>query len=1651
MHFGSLSITRQWGPRVSPLLSSSSSSTLPPNLSVCLGGVAITGCRRRRPSVAADAAVEWDAPRTPHGRHGLVRRLNHPLFRVGNSVEMAGSGSRMKKSCDCCQTYLGHLGGKMNCFLRRMTADSRRSMILPDKFANHFGGNISGTIKLQAPNCILYVVEVTVCMNKTVLKCGWEAFVAAHRIEENDYLFFSHLGNSRFEVLILDSDGCEKVFSCTGIKNNCSMKEKSVDAVSISSSSCDDTVQSSESEGFARYQKGSFSRKDSPSEHESVDSGDLQTSQEPYTLSRFSYLSDVQKERVDALIQKIQPKITVFVAIMRKSNVQLPAPLLVIASRYAALHFPHESRNVTLQRPCKSKKWHPTFYKRNEKSINILRGYWSYFVQDNRVQENDICVFVPTKDAGNFIFTVHLLRAAATYSMGGTGVDRIGSSVGITHAMKSSSDIIVKEEPIEADDVSLENSRNGVSEDSEDSKGPADPFYIVPCKSRLSSLQKKIVKDKVRSIQSKVPLYVALMKKTNVELTGRRCQLEFGARYAAVVHLPDRRQTVLLERSGKIWATVMHVKNGRSTRRFLINGWSRFVRDNRLRVGDICLFELKTHETKKLTMAVHAISSSNQFEMAGSGSRMKKSCDCCQRYLEHLDGKMNCFLRRMTANSRRSMIMPDSFVNHFGGNISGTIKLESPNGILYVVEFTEFMNKTVLKCGWEAFVDAHHIEENDSLLFRHIENSRFKVLILGSDDCEKVFSCAGIKNNCSIEEKSADPVSISSSSCDDINTAQSSESEGSARYQKGNFSHRRKISKLASSSSSYGDSGEDSPSEHDNVRSGDLQTSQEPYVLSRFHHLSESQKERVDELIKEIQPEITVFVAVMRKFNVQLPTPFLVISSAYAAVHFPHESRSVTLRRPYKSKKWHPKFYKRKDGSMNILRGYWSDFVKENRLLEQDLCVFVPTKDASNFAFTVYVLRAAATYSRGGTGVDRIGSSVRTIHVKSASDVIIREEPIEADDVSLENSRNGVSDESVESEDTEGPADPPCIVPSASKSRLSSLQKNIVNEKVKSIQSKVPIYVAVMNKTNIGLSSCRSQLEFGAQYAAAVHLPDRRQTVLLERSGKRWATVMHVNNARSTRRFLINGWSRFVRDNRLRVGDICLFELKTRERKKLTMAVHTISSKQSLAPVAKNTWNIWGGKMSYFLRQMTADSMRSMILPSRYVNHFGGKFPGTIKLESPNGILYVVEVIEYMNKTVLQCGWEAFVDAHRIKQNNSLLFRHIENSRFEVLILDTDDCEKVFSCAGIKNSSCAHDKAVDPADISGSSRDDTEQSSRSERSTRCKMDIFNDHKNNVNWTEVSSSSEELAQKERVVAHIKDIQPQITVFVAVMKKCNLQSPAPYLVISSRYASVHFPRESATITLQMPSKRKKWHPKFYKRKDKTDHMLRGQWKNFVHDNCLQEEDICLFAPTKGGRNFTFTVHLLRAAATHSTGGTDICKIGSNHNGMNANMASQVHLKEEPDDGENVSSESDKHGVSHESQESKDSASPSEPPYILSRARHQLSQWQKKKVEAKVRAIQSKFPIYVAIIGRISGGDGYGRICQLELGSRYAAAHLPDTNHQTVVLQCKGMIWQIKYDGWRKFVHDNRLHVGDFCLFELKEKKLTMEVHIIFNLRR
>ena len=105
--------------------------------------------------------------------------LNHHfLLELLCQVHMAGQASQVKRYCDCYKRYAGHLDRKMRCFRGRMTANFRHGMVIPNKFIDHFGGNISRTIELESRNCSMHTVEVSKLMNEMVLRRhGWEAFV----------------------------------------------------------------------------------------------------------------------------------------------------------------------------------------------------------------------------------------------------------------------------------------------------------------------------------------------------------------------------------------------------------------------------------------------------------------------------------------------------------------------------------------------------------------------------------------------------------------------------------------------------------------------------------------------------------------------------------------------------------------------------------------------------------------------------------------------------------------------------------------------------------------------------------------------------------------------------------------------------------------------------------------------------------------------------------------------------------------------------------------------------------------------------------------------------------------------------------------------------------------------------------------------------------------------------------------------------------------------------------------------------------------------------------------------------------------------------------------------------------------------------------
>ncbi|CAD6213652.1 unnamed protein product [Miscanthus lutarioriparius] len=411
-----------------------------------------------------------------------------------------------------------------------------------------------------------------------------------------------------------------------------------------------------------------------------------------------------------------------------------------------------------------------------------------------------------------------------------------------------------------------------------------------------------------------------------------------------------------------------------------------------------------------------------------------------------------------------------------------------------------------------------------------------------NDGCEELFSCPGIKNISSVRERSVDSINISSSSHDTIEASESS--ERFRECQKASSCRRRKTVKMAMASSSSEESGEDTVSENESLE----------YVLACRSYLSKAQKKRVMKLIQEIQPEFTIFISIMRRNNVQPPGPFLGITKEYAIAHFPDKTTNVTLETPGKSKKWHPKFYKRDESRKNMLMGRWLDFVRDNHVQEGDICLLLPTKDEIRYTFMIYVLHET-THSGGGAGFQRIGPCPGSSSAKMALEIHTEEEPTAGEHVSSESDMQEISHEPLESGDSDDPFEPPYFVPC--RNPLSRSQKRILEERVRAIRSEVPICVAVMKNNNIGVAQ-RWMLELCSRFAS-VYLPTMGQTILLQCEGKTWEAKMMFHNGR--RWFLNGGWPNFARGNDLRVGDMCLFELKTKESK-LTMAVHIIRKEQ---------------------------------------------------------------------------------------------------------------------------------------------------------------------------------------------------------------------------------------------------------------------------------------------------------------------------------------------------------------------------------------------------------------------------------------------------------------------------------------------------------
>uniref|UniRef100_A0ACD5XFX8 Uncharacterized protein n=1 Tax=Avena sativa TaxID=4498 RepID=A0ACD5XFX8_AVESA len=490
-----------------------------------------------------------------------------------------------------------------------------------------------------------------------------------------------------------------------------------------------------------------------------------------------------------------------------------------------------------------------------------------------------------------------------------------------------------------------------------------------------------------------------------------------------------------------------------------------------------------------------------------------------------------------------------------------------------------------------------------------------------------------------------------------------------------------------------------------------------------------------------------------------------------------------------------------------------------------------------------------------------------------------------------------------------------------------------------------------------------------------------------------------------------------------------------------------------------------------FIRQINGNFMHSMVIPEWFVKYFGGKIPKTVKLEVANGNIYDVGVTESMNRTILKSGWAAFVDANKIEDNYSLMFRYLGNTRFKVTIFDSNDKEIALCCVGMKTASAV--KTLDYHNVanSSSSHDATTKSSASKASDSdgCPNESSSCYCKLANRAAVSYTSEDcsednpstdesmelddqmlskdyilsgrcgltVAHEAKIQALVAEIQPKIPVLVALMKKTNVE-PKTDLVIRKDYALVYFPGESQTITLRVPTKSNNWQCNLRVHPDGRCNLRLG---NFVHDNCVKEGDICLFQPMKNvkQRRFTMTVHLLhKENIDHPRGGrTDI---SLNHGRTSTKMAC---VKEEPptDDEEISFSDHEEHGASESSEGNSVESDDCQvlPDDIVLSGRCYLTEEQEAKIQALVSKIRPETPVLVVMMKK-TNVKHYGN---LVIRKDYALKYFPceDTNI-TLQVPMKNNTWKCKFqirpsgvsDAGRrnlyldKFVCDNHVREGD-----------------------
>ncbi|KAF7106480.1 hypothetical protein CFC21_107206 [Triticum aestivum] len=516
----------------------------------------------------------------------------------------------MCTSCESCKRrdeyFYRNLDDEKKYFLVLMIGDFRDEMIIPEELVQRFKREILGEIKLETRNGDNHAIVVAKIQEKRIFTVGWRQFVANYDLQIGDLLMFRYKGNSQFNVIIFDKLGREKASSVVLDPFIPRVQDRGNEAHEIGSSEkmdvqcgrCNNWLEyhyadlDNENKYFLMLMMGDF-------QYEMIIpegilerfKGEFPREIKLETQNRRSYKIGVAENKLDTCYNQKLVFSVGWGEFIETFGLQTDDMIVLIYngnSQFSVIIFDKHGCEKALSVIVDPVP--PPVQERRPYGTDIVKS--SHFHSQPMQRQpfivvNGLPVESPPTE-GQWRAQLEMDKSCQG-SMAAINTPPSESS-GLRGSLSSEHGHGVRDVPVSSNIVKRK------AKLSSSQKEQLRDGYITAHKTKLTSTQKDVVKQKVQSIESKTLIFVAVMYKCNVESP---FFLTFPNYYAQKYLGEEARMH--LELLGVKWQ--VRFPDNRGDKK-LKHGWRKFAQGNNLKMGDICLFELLSNQS---TMVVYVI------------------------------------------------------------------------------------------------------------------------------------------------------------------------------------------------------------------------------------------------------------------------------------------------------------------------------------------------------------------------------------------------------------------------------------------------------------------------------------------------------------------------------------------------------------------------------------------------------------------------------------------------------------------------------------------------------------------------------------------------------------------------------------------------------------------------------------------------------------------------------------------------------------------------------------------------------------------------------------------------------------------------------------------------------------------------------------